>query len=209
MHEDLQLLVLAEATVQQILAALTDLQEKDSALDLPELLHDRVQVCDELWSFILTLELREDFLDLNEEARLIVGVLLHELELILVVLAVLVENLAYSDQFGQHGKLVRVAQLEVLLLVQEVQLQQVVAGEEAAELGLLLNRLLHRPDHLVVEQLLVELLCLHQHASLLAEFAPKVLKLGEHVPRALHILVVADWTIERVEDNLEPLDVDE
>ena len=82
---------------------------------------------------------------------------------------------------------------------------------EAVKLRLLLDGFLHSFDHFVVEELLVELLSLDKHASFLAKFAPKVLELREHVPRAINVLLVRQWTIQLImyDLDLESLDVDE
>ena len=55
---------------------------------------------EELRALVIALELAMHLLQLNKEAGFKVGIELHPLELILVILAVLVEDLAYANQFS-------------------------------------------------------------------------------------------------------------
>ena len=80
---------------------------------------------------------------------------------------------------------------------------------EAIELRLLLDGFLHSFDHFVVEELLVELLCLDKHASFLAEFAPEFFKLLEHVPSSINVLFVCHGSVQFIEYDLKTLYVDQ
>ena len=208
-HENLELLIFTEATIEQVLVSFRDFEKEDSTLDTSELPHDVIQMLDELRAFVLSSESLVHLLQLLEETSVELGVQLHFRELVLVILGVLVQNLADAHQLGQHVELVRVFQLEVLLFVEEKELDQVLASEESIEFRFFRNCLPHVFDHEVVEQFFICLLCLHKHPALLGKFVPEGLELCEHVPGAFSVGIVRQSLLHLLMHYLQSLDVDQ
>ena len=76
-------------------------------------------------------------------------------------------------------------------------------------LSLFLHIFAHLLDHIVLEQLLVFTLSMHQHAFTLLEFGPEVLELSEHIPCTCLVFLFTQWPVHVFDCFLKALNVDE